>query len=194
VDPLDKVWVTVPVGEREEYLPGLLHGLAGFRNRVVFVNNKENYNRVPGVQHVEDFSEVNIYRWWNRGINYAEQHGATHVAVLNDDLGFDEGFIPAMHEYLVSNQLAVVDTANSGNGGGAAWMMDLSYGLRLDERFQWWYGDTELFDRAKALGKFGMFTYPGFTHHNPNGNLLWHPQLQGLVEQDADLYRSIHAG
>jgi hypothetical protein len=190
---MNDVWVTIPVGAREHYLPGLLDGLRDFHDRIVFVNNHPEYKQILGTHHVEDFGETNIYRWWNLGINYAEQHGATHVAVLNDDLQFDEGFIPAMHEYLVINQLAIVDTGNSGNGGGAAWMMDLSYGLRLDERFRWWYGDTDLFDRARAMGKFGRFTYAGFTHHKPNGNLIEYPELQALVSEDAELYGRINA-
>lgn len=188
----NKIWVTVPVGEREQYLPNLLMGLAEFHNRIVFVNNHREYTTYSGVCHVEDFGPINIYRWWNIGINYAQRNGAEYVAVLNDDVEFDLGFIPALHTFLVKHDLAIVDIENSGNGGGSAWMMDLRYGLRLDERFQWWYGDTELFDRASALGKYGKFYYAEFTHHNPNGNLIAKPELQALVAADADLYRNIN--
>jgi GT2 family glycosyltransferase len=128
------------------------------------------------------------------GINYAQRDGAEYVAVLNDDVEFDNGFIPAMLDHLVRHDLAVVDMDNSGNGGGAAWIMDLKYGMRLDERYRWWYGDTELFDRAKAQGRFGKFTYPGFGHLNPNGNLTTNPELMELVRQDTDLYRETYAG
>lgn len=188
----NNIWITVPIGEREGYIPGLLAGLEEFRGRIVFVNNHRPYTTFPGVHHVEDFGPTNIYRWWNVGINYAQRDGAEYVAVLNDDLEFDSGFIPAMYNFIVCHDLAIVDMENSGNGGGSAWMMDLRYGLRLDERFQWWYGDTELFDRASAMNKYGKFYYPGFTHHNPNGNLIAKPELQTLVAADADLYRSLH--
>ena len=189
---MSSIWITVPIGQREEYIPGLLAGLTNYYNQIVFINNHPDYTRHKG-HHVKDFGPTNIYRWWNTGINYAQQYGATHVAVLNDDLEFDTGFIPAMHEHLTKHDQAIVDTGDSGNGGGAAWMMDLKYNLRLDERFQWWYGDTELFDRTRAIGKFGRFTYPGFTHHKPNGNLIEHPELQALVAQDAELYGSLNA-
>lgn len=190
---VEKVWITVPVGKRENYLPGLLSGLEDFKDKIVFVNNDKQYRQFPGVHHVEDFGPINIYRWWNVGINYAQRNGAEYVAVLNDDLIFDNAFIPSIYKFLISGNLAIVDVLNSGNGGGSAWIMDLSYGLRLDERFQWWYGDTELFDRAINLGKFSKFTYNGFQHINPNGNLITNPMLQKLVDQDAELYRSINA-
>lgn len=189
---LDNVWVTVPVGEREQYLPNLLAGLVDLRDRIVFVNNHTTYTKFPGVHHVEDFGPVNIYRWWNIGINYAQRNGAEYVAVLNDDLEFDNDFIRVFHTYLVGNNLAVADMHNSGNGGGAAWIMDLQYGLRLDERFQWWYGDTELFKRAMDMGKFGKFVYDRFRHLNPNGNLTEKPELMDLVRQDEELYRSMN--
>ena len=69
-------------------------------------------------------------------------------------------------------------------------MMNLDCGLRLDERYRWWYGDTDLFVRTGA--KYGKFYYPNVVHHKPNGNLIEHPELQQLVQEDADLYRSIH--
>lgn len=189
---LDKIWVTVPVGEREQYLPNLLMGLVDYHDGIVFVNNHRGYTKFPGVHHVEDFGPTNIYRWWNVGINYAQRHGAEYVAVLNDDLEFDIDFIRQFHTYLVGNNLVVADMHNSGNGGGAAWIMDLQYGLRLDERFQWWYGDTELFKRAINMGKFGKFVYDGFRHLDPNGNLTEKPELMDLVRQDEELYRSMN--
>jgi len=187
----NNIWVTVPIGERHNYIPGLLAGLEDFRGRIVFVNNHPTYTEFPGVHHVEDFGPINIYRWWNAGINYAQRDGAEYVAVLNDDLEFDAGFLPAMHKHLVKHDLAIVDLENSGNGGGAAWMMDLRYGLRLDERYQWWYGDTDLFHRAGP--RYGKFYYPDVIHHNPNGNLISHPYLQKLVEEDANLFRELRA-
>lgn len=189
---LDNVWVTVPVGEREQYLPNLLAGLVDLRDRIVFVNNHTTYTKFPGVHHVEDFGPVNIYRWWNIGINYAQRNGSEYVAVLNDDLEFDNDFIRVFHTYLVGNNLAIADMYNSGNGGGAAWIMDLQYGLRLDERYRWWYGDTELFNRAIKMGKFGKFVYDNFRHLNPNGHLTDKPELMDLVRQDEELYRSMN--
>jgi hypothetical protein len=184
----DDVWIVIPVGEREKYLPNILNSLKDFRDRIVFVNNKEGYTRYPGVHHIEDFDDINIYRWWNKGIDFAQSKGAKYVAILNDDLEFDHTFIPSLFSFLIKNKLSIADTDRSNNGGGAAWMMDLSYNLRLDERFRWWYGDTELFDRAKKVHKFKKFVPGFFRHFHPDGNLHNNGVLQKISEEDRKLY------
>lgn len=190
---MSELWVTVPVGERQHYLPGLLSGLKKHLGHVVFVNNHFPYEKYDGVHHVEDYEKYSIYHWWNVGIRYAEERGARYVAVLNDDLRFDENFLDTLLNHLKTNNLAVVDTENSGNAGGAAWLLDLSYGLRLDERFKWWYGDTHLFNEAKKLGKFERLHYGNFEHLEPNGNLYkLGDTLHKLVHDDSVLYSSLY--
>lgn len=188
---LDKLWITIPVGSREKYLPDLLVSLKDFHSRIVFVNNVAGYTKYDNVHHIEDFEDINIYRWWNKGIDFAEKQGAEYVAVLNDDLMFDHTFIPSLYNYLVRNKLAIADTDRSNNGGGAAWLMDLSFNLRLDERFRWWYGDTELFDRAKHVYKFEKFVPGYFKHLHPNGSLDSRDDLQEIALQDRELYKKI---
>lgn len=187
-----EIWIVVASGDRTKYIESLINKLYLYCGQIVFVNTKPDYKKYPCVIHIEDFGPTNIYRWWNTGIDYAHKRGAKYVAVLNDDITFEPSFIETIYRYLAANELAIVDVENSGNAGGAAWMMDLSYGLRLDERFQWWFGDTELFDRAKAMGKFQRLNVEGFRHIEPNGNLAAHPHLQDLVQQDEALYRRIN--
>jgi len=187
----DDVWIVIPVGKRETYLPGLLESLREFKNRIVFINNYPNYTKYENVHHLEDFEDLNIYRWWNKGINFAEKHGARYVAVLNDDLKFDSSFIPSLFDFLTKNNLAIADTDRSNNNGGAAWMMDLSYSMRLDERFRWWYGDTEIFDRARRINKFNKFVPGNFEHIHANENLVSRPDLQQICSEDAEVYNMV---
>jgi hypothetical protein len=70
-------------------------------------------------------------------------------------------------------------------------MMDLKYGLRLDERYRWWYGDTDLFHRASP--RYGKFYYPNVVHHSPNGNLVENRYLQELAAEDAELFGRLRA-
>jgi hypothetical protein len=191
MEKINDLWVVIPIGSREKYVPKILSSLNVFKDRIVFVNNVPGYKKFKGVHHLEDFGEINIYRWWNKGIDFAEKNGARYVAILNDDLEFDEEFLPSLFNFLVTNKLAIADTDKSDNGGGAAWMMDLYYGMRLDERFRWWYGDTELFDRAKNMNGFKRFIPENFKHFHPNGNLLENSKLQDLVIADRNLYESI---
>ena len=187
----ENVWIVVPVGKREKYLEGLLRSLEQYRGQIVFVNNKHGYTKYDGVHHLEDFGDINIYRWWNTGIHAAKEMGAKYVVVLNDDLKFDNNYVPSISKFLIDGDYAIVDTENSGNGGGAAWAMDLKYNLWLNQGFRWWYGDTEIFDRAKKLGKFAKYSYPNFSHIEPNGLMSKSPELLELIKSDEQLYREI---
>jgi hypothetical protein len=184
----EDVWIVVPVGKREKYLEGILESTSAYHGRLVFVNNSPEYTRYSGVNHLEDFSDVNIYRWWNSGIRYAKERGAKYVVVLNDDLKFDDRYVPSIIDFLVTGSYAIVDTDNSGNNGGAAWALDLGYNLWLNEGFKWWYGDTEIFDRARKMGKFAKFSYANFAHLEPNGSMGQNPEISRLVEDDRRLY------
>lgn len=184
-------WIVVAVGPREKYLAGLLSALEEYSGRIVFVNNSENYSRFDGVHHVEDFGDTNIYRWWNKGIDYADWNGASHVAVLNDDIECDNSFVKDLFRQLKSGSNAIVDCLNTGNNGGAAWAMDLSYGMRADERFRWWYGDTELFERASAMGKFKKISPKGkFSHLEPNELMFSSQRLQDTAREDANIFNT----
>lgn len=187
----ENVWIVVPVGAREKYLKDLLDSLEKYKGQIVFVNNNPGYARHDGVHHVEDFDNINIYRWWNRGIHEAKEMGAKYVVVLNDDLKFDSNYVSSLVQFLIDGNYAIVDTENSGNGGGAAWAMDLKYNLWLNQAFRWWYGDTEIFDRAKKLGKFARYSYKNFSHIEPNGLMSHSPELLELVKNDEKLYREI---
>jgi hypothetical protein len=190
---MESLWIVIPVGTRETYTEKLIEKLSPFKNRVVFVNNNRGYKRFDSVHHLEDFGEINIYRWWNTGIEYARKNGAKYVAVLNDDIDFDAGFIDELYSYLTSKKLAIVDSGNSGNGGGAAWVMDLSYRLLANEHFKWWYGDTELFDRAKKISKFARITpISHFVHHEPDQLMKESEHLKSLSIEDAYFYNRLN--
>ena len=190
---MEFLWIIVPVGAREIYIENLLSKLSDFKNRIVFVNNYIGYTKFDSVHHIEDFNDVNIYRWWNKGILYAKSQGAKYVAVLNDDIDFDSSFIPQLFSHLIDRDMAIVDTDNTGNGGGAAWVMDLSYGLLLNEHFTWWYGDTEIFDRAKKLNKFARIkTSEHFVHYEPNNLMHENEILTNLSFADANYYNRLN--
>jgi hypothetical protein len=92
-DILQNTWVVVPVGSRHKYLDQLVDILSDYKGRIVFVNNYSPYPVFDGVHHLEDFEEINIHRWWNRGIEFAKDNGAKYVAVINDDVVFDSSLI-----------------------------------------------------------------------------------------------------
>jgi GT2 family glycosyltransferase len=191
VRDLFNIWIVVAVGEREKYLENLLSKLVDYEGRIVFVNNYKQYKKFKNVHHIEDFKDINIYRWWNKGIDYAEKNGAKYVVILNDDLDFDQNFVQNMYSKLKLYKYAIVDTANSGNGGGSAWMMDLAYGLRLNEEFKWWYGDTEIFNRARKMKSFGHYASKNFKHLEPDLQTKSNKKLLELIKKDEKTFNKL---
>ena len=62
---------------------------------------------------------------------------------------------------------------------GWAFMLRGEVGLRLDERFRWWWGDTDLDWRAREAG--GVVMVPGY----PVGNTLANTSTVGALAEQA---------
>ena len=153
-----------------------------------------------GCHIVEDFGEVNIHRWWNTGIDYAQARGATHVLVMNDDVNIDHDAIPRLLAAMVETGAAI---ASPGDGGlfigrdpywrvlnGACWLLDLSKGLRPDERFRWWYGDNDLDMRARTEHGGVVSIRVHFTHLHANELTAASPELQAIAEADHKVWEA----
>ena len=188
---MDNLWAIIAVGPRENYLSNLINKLSCLNGRVILINNHSPYTKFENVVHIEDFDEVNIHRWWNKGINYAKEQGASHVIILNDDLDFDENFIKEMYNFMISNKYFVCDADNSGNNGGAAFMINLESGFTMEESLRWWYGDTLLFDKAKKIRKFEKFSHASFKHFEPNKQLSENSFLKELTHNDKKQYEEL---
>lgn len=185
--------MTIPTADRDT-LTAAIDSTGVPRERVVIVATADGVD-APGCHVVEDFGEINIHRWWNTGIDYAQAHGATHVVVLNDDVIMDADTLPALLDALVGTGAAI---ASPGGGGldtdprrdrratmnGACWLLDLSTGLRPDEGYRWWYGDNDLDLRARRLsGVVSVGCY--FEHPHANELTESSPHLQALAAADA---------
>jgi len=185
---LENIWIVIPIGTREKYLPNLISKLHKYHGRIVIVNNQPGYTKFEGVNHIEDFKDININRWWNKGIKYAEERGATHVYIVNDDVDMPDTFVERMYREMIRKRLDVIDTHNTGNNGGSSWMLRLDSGLRPDEDFNWWYGDTMVFEQAEVRNKAGKFYDPDFIHFEPDGHTKVHQKFIDLIEQDVVTY------
>ena len=179
---INDVWIVIPVGPREKYLLNLLKKLNKFTGRIVFINNHKGYNKYYGVHHLEDFENINIHRWWNKGIEYAKDRGAKYVVVLNDDLDFDENFIEDLYNFNYKNNYVI---SNVSSAPGAAWILDLKYNIRADENLKWWFGDRKIFEEAQALGGVGSYNPEYFIHFEPDNQTTSNQILLDLAIEDA---------
>lgn len=186
------VWLTVPTAGRDT-LTAAIDSTGIPRDRTVIVATAPDAIRPEGCHVVEDFGEINIHRWWNAGLDYAQAHGATHVLVINDDVLLDETTVPALLDGM-EGRAAI---GSPGAGGifegdlpdwrvmnGACWLLDLATGLRADERYRWWYGDNDLDWRARTEhgGVASVRCY--FQHVHANELTAASPELMRITDDD----------
>lgn len=173
------------------------------RDRVVIVKTAPDVALPDGCHIVEDFGEINIHRWWNAGIDYAQAHGATHVLVINDDVLLDDTTVPALLDGMEGRAAIGSPGAGGIHAGdsrdwrvmdGSCWLLDLSTGLRADESYRWWYGDNDLDRRARTEhgGVASVRCY--FTHLRPNHLTAASPELKRLADMDLIRWEAACAG
>lgn len=139
---------------------------------------------------VDDSGEINISRWWNRGLDWAEGIatglGETEwdVAIINDDV-----VVPSSWYCYIADDLRALGCVASCSGGtshapiiyrepgpvpltlrlqGFAFVVAGESGIRAEENMRWYYSDDWLDWNARQLG--GVVIFPGchVDHRFPN--------------------------
>jgi hypothetical protein len=196
-------FLTVPTrGDHPELLEALCRASTLPRQNIVVIRTAD----VPvpeGVAVLDASGPLNIHRWWNMGIDYAKHHGASNVAVLNDDLVIDAQTIIGLTSALEASGAAIATPGPQVRLYrnhfplrplliGSLWVLDLKSGLRPNENFQWWYGDDDLDIRARRDFN-GLVTAPvWFDHPHASQATDASPLLQQLVAQDEQMFRKSH--
>ena len=196
-------FLTVPTrGDHPELLEALIHASSIPRHKIVIVRTAD--VQVPaGVAVLDAIGPLNIHRWWNLGIDYAKDHGASNVAVLNDDLVINSHTITDLARALEATGAAIATPGPQVRLHrnrmplrrlliGSLWILDLSSGLTPNEDLRWWYGDDDLDIRARRdFG--GVVTAPVWFKHPHAGKATdTSPLLQQLVVQDEQTFRKTH--
>lgn len=163
----------------------------------------------PGVIVLSDHSDtLNISRWWNIGLNWAEKMAQASdepmwdVAIINDDV-----IVPGTWLCYVADDMRSLGCKAGCSGGsgnsvtvhrapgpisvfsriqGFAFVIAGESGLRADEELQWWYQDDKLGADAAAAG--GMVMFPGcsVTHLYPNSQMT--PEMQVQIGLDREVF------
>lgn len=133
----------------------------------------------------------NLSRLWNVGLDAVKMtmdligEDIWDVAIFNDDAVLPDDWWDDVTSNMRKTAAAaacrapyssvnefVLQTAPDGNIGqrlcGWAFMMCGERGLRIDERFRWWFGDTDLDWQARNAG--GMLLVPGKPVENMHAN------------------------
>lgn len=184
----DTLWVVIPTADRRAYIPAIIRESGVPKEQIVIVHTKENNEPYEEVNNIYDTGEINIQRWWNKGIEYAMARGARYVAVLNDDVELADDPLNRIVSGM-KNQGFVLGYPYPFPGWtcGYCWVLDLASDVRPDENFRWWYGDNDLNFQARAYG--GVIAVPAKVKHL-HGNELTkdNEELMALTTKDEDLF------
>jgi hypothetical protein len=75
---------------------------------------------------------------------------------------------------------------------GFAFALRGSDGLRADEAFLWWWGDSDLDRRARARRGVCALGVPTLKHHDPNGYTNRQPELSEQAGRDRETFHRVH--
>lgn len=203
-----KTWAIIPSNGRD-YLQECLSAVIPQVEGIVIVGNGGLQSEDPDFV-MDTGSDMNISRWWNIGLDRAEQiaktQGATewNALVLNDDVVVPQDFVSFLSEAMRKSTAAVA-YPNQHDSHRAFWrepgpvnlfwrltgycfMLRGETGLRLDEELKWWYGDDDLDWRARTAG--GSYLVPGrpVQHRAPNGTMHERPELHAQAARDRETF------
>lgn len=209
--PVAPTFAVVASRNRPEMLATLRSQLAGqVADLFVFDNG---YDIAPdGVIEAHGWP---LHRMWNAGLDLAEKAAGGfpyNVVVINDDVEVPAGFCAQLAAGLRSdddNWIAypnwrgldlqpgeVVATSTDKKSGqtmsGWAFMLRGETGLRFDERYRWWYADSDLERRVRAAGKHTVCVGGCHaTHLDPLRSTADDPERLAQVEADEKLFAEV---
>jgi hypothetical protein len=170
-----------------------------------------NPDKVPvNLVHTWGDAPVNLSKMWNMGLDFVEKVAGDEefvVAVFNDDLTLPPGLVQSFADKLQQEGSSAVyahstmDLPNMTNhvpwhlGNrmvGFAFALRGSDGLRADEDFLWWWGDTDLDLRARSKRGVCALGVPALQHHDPNGYTNRRPELAAQAGRDRETFARKH--
>ena len=180
--------------------------------------------RLDGVETIvrldqEQPPRPDIYRWWNEMGDEAYAMGATHIAMLNDDIELPPGALPYMARVLdmyehvgvvypdmtawfqfepapqLPGHVELGDRVPDGMTG-FCFMFRANLPIDFDERYHWWYGDTQFQEDVRAIGLevrqingLGIQHYHGYSHR-----FMDEHHMRGLIRDDKRRWTERHPG
>jgi hypothetical protein len=170
----------------------------------LFPEPPEDSTLTPWWVHRHEEQPVNLSKLWNIGIEWAAGEARLggfdqwDVAILNDDC-----IVPEKWFSQLQNDMRAVNAAAGCTGNamgvltqpgvvpintrmtGWAFVLRGELGLRADEQFKWWCGDTDLDWQARQAGGMVMVPRGEVTNRFPNGYTWGDRAVQAGVDHDA---------
>ena len=155
-----------------------------------------------------------LYALWNEGAAWAETQKADALAILNDDIKLPPKTLKTMYEQMMTDEFDCVGVDPKAKFGindkletieitgwvgklmeevtGWCFMVKKGKWQTIDEGYEWWWGNGDLFDKiTKAGGKLGQIKGLGIEHAN-EGTARNHIWTQAAKVRDASRWRKLH--
>lgn len=214
-----RLFAVIPtIGERNGTLVPMVQRLHEEGVSVIVIDNGAPENDVAKHIHPHTYilshdwegAPVNLSELWNMGLDWAEDLAGDEeftVAIFNDDLSLPPGLVKAFADKLQQDGSSIVyahshtdlpamtnhDPWHLGNRMvGYAFALRGWDGLRADEDFLWWWGDTDLDWRARQKRGVSALGVPALVHHDPNGYTNRRPELAEQAGKDRDTFLRKH--
>ena len=203
------LFMTVPTaGSRPQLLAELIRDCGLPAEQIVIVKTRPDVDLPDSVVVIDDHGAPNIQRWWRKGSEESARRGATHVAVLNDDIRLTIDTLPALHEAMSATGAAIAspqrpEFAIGLHRGrlvpyeprlwGSLWMLRIDSGLLPDERYVWWYGDNDLDIRARRDHGGVVLVDVAYEHVHPSEATASNPNLVAQTDLDAQTFEMQYA-
>ena len=181
--------IVIPTrGGRENYINAIIANAGLPASHIIITTNssayRDQYKRTEATL-IADLGTINIHRWWNTGLNALQANGCTYGAVLNDDISITADSVQLMRDALERSGATLAHPGQPGEMVGSSWALNLTHGVRCDERYRWWFGDNQLWLDAVSQGH-GIIDVQntGIEHHHANEYTTLSPALQALALAD----------
>jgi hypothetical protein len=160
------------------------------------------------VQVILDDDPINISRWWNYGLDWAQQlaerGGAERwdVAILNDDCLPSVDWFKQVSKGMRTNDSAAACSGTSSHTlkiaepinlwfrmTGWAFMLAGEKGVRGNEDLAWWYSDDHIDWAAREAGGMTMVPFGAPEHFHENGQMTPDLQVQAAADRQTFIDR-----
>jgi GT2 family glycosyltransferase len=211
------VYVVVPFKDRLDLTAQLIESLEGYARLLLFDNGSESpppeeWSSIPA-------AGMNIHQMWNAGVEaaLAESGGRCNIAILNNDIKVNRGFLDQLARTLRFDDRMVAVCPNydgrdfdadiqvvqgicanryDGTGGlaGFAFMVKGEWfeaGYRFPEELAWWFGDNDFVCTvAKAGGALGLVKHVHCEHIGGGGQTARPADFDERIRADREWFQA----
>jgi GT2 family glycosyltransferase len=148
---MDDLFVVIPskYTDRKPMLDRAIKKLEIPYEKIIIVRTEPS-NLIEQVNNVFYEGELNIQKWWNFGINYGLSKGGRFFLLLNDDCDLEGNYIKDMYQQIKKTYSGLgINLSKVEPGWGHCFIVDFLKGGYFDEKFVWWFGDFDYYNRIK---------------------------------------------